>query len=302
MPAERKPGMDHDLYPYSSLATRAPLRWPNEARLAFWPVVHVEYYEVAPPDDFPQPRNLGRLPITFPDFRSYSLRDYGNRFGIFRVMRALDAHGLRATMAVSSVICERYPFIVEEALKRRWEVIPAGTHATRVITSEMTEAFERQHIRTAIETVARATGRRPAGWISPELSESLHTPHLLAEHGIRYVCDWVNDDQPYTMRTRAGELIAMPYSVEVNDLMVLGQRYETVQTYERMLRDQFDLLYREGARTGMVMALPLHAWLIGQPYRMKYLEQALSYICSYAGVWKATGEEIAEHCAAVSRT
>ncbi|MBI3969163.1 MAG: polysaccharide deacetylase family protein [Chloroflexi bacterium] len=300
MPAERKLGMDTDLYTYSSLVTRTPIRWPDGARLALWPIVHAEHFELAPPESFPQPKNLGRLPMAFPDFRHYTLRDYGNRWGIFRIMRLLDRYGLRATLAVNSVICDRHPYIIEQALQRKWEVIPAGTHATRIITSAMPEADEREYLQTAISTVARATGKQPAGWISPELSESLNTPRLLAELGIRYVCDWVNDEQPYEVRTEAGPLVAMPYSVEVSDLTVLAQRKEPVMDYERMLRRQFEGLYREGERHGLVMALPLHSWLVGQPYRTKYLDRALQYICSYAGVWNATGVEIADHFVAAT--
>jgi hypothetical protein len=40
------------------------------------------------------------------------------------------------------------------------------------------------------------------------------------------------------------------------------------------------------------MAISLHPWVIGQPYRISALEEALDHINSHAEVWSATGAEI----------
>ena len=57
----------------------------------------------------------------------------------------------------------------------------------------MSEDEEREYIRAAVE---RATGNRPVGWSGPDFQETPNTPNLLAAEGIRYVCDWSNDEQP----------------------------------------------------------------------------------------------------------
>jgi hypothetical protein len=62
-----------------------------------------------------------------------------------------------------------------------------------------------------------------------------------------------------------------------------------------MVCDQFDTLYAEGASQGRVMTIPLHPFVIGLAFRIKYLDMALHYICSRDGVWKTTGSEIADH-------
>ena len=61
-----------------------------------------------------------------------------------------------------------------------------------------------------------------------------------------------------------------------------------------MVTDTFDVLYREGAETGRLMVINIHPWLMGQPFRSKYLDQALGHICERDGVFKATGSEITD--------
>ena len=131
------------------------------------------------------------------------------------------------------------------------------------------------------------------GWLSPAKSESFATPDLLKEAGIDYLCDWVNDDMPYAMRTRAGELHAMPHPVDIDDYTILVQNHHTEDDFRDALIDQFDLLYREASPdNGRILAVSLHPWVIGQPYRIGALEQALDHIMRHRGVWSATGSEI----------
>jgi allantoinase len=61
-----------------------------------------------------------------------------------------------------------------------------------------------------------------------------------------------------------------------------------------MIRDHFDTVYREGAEQPRVMCIALHPYYIGAPHRIRHLDQALDYILGHEGVWKATGEEIAD--------
>jgi peptidoglycan/xylan/chitin deacetylase (PgdA/CDA1 family) len=130
--------------------------------------------------------------------------------------------------------------------------------------------------------------------LSPALSESYRTLDLLAESGIEYVCNWVNDEQPYPMRVKTGSMISIPYSVEINDIPAFVDLKQNAETFGRMICDQFDVLYEDGARTGRVMAICLHPFLIGHPYRSKYLAQALAHITSRQEVWLTTGGEITD--------
>jgi allantoinase len=61
-----------------------------------------------------------------------------------------------------------------------------------------------------------------------------------------------------------------------------------------MICDQFDVLYEDGAKTGRVMAISLHPFLIGHPHRSKYFAEALAHVTSRQDVWLATGSEIVD--------
>jgi hypothetical protein len=115
---------------------------------------------------------------------------------------------------------------------------------------------------------------------------------LLAELGIRYVCDWVNDEQPYPLQVPAGELYALPMALPVDDVNALWDRRIDIDRYGEMMQETFETLYSEGATNGRLLVLHLHPWLIGQPFRIGRLDEALGHMVQRQGVWAATGSEI----------
>ena len=118
--------------------------------------------------------------------------------------------------------------------------------------------------------------------------------HLVAE-GLDYVCDWINDDQPYMMDVAGKQLVSLPYAREINDLPMMFWQNRSTEEYESMVRRAFDTLYREGAGSGRVMAIPLHPYVIGTSHRIWALDSILDYIQGHDGVWFATGAEIVDH-------
>jgi peptidoglycan/xylan/chitin deacetylase (PgdA/CDA1 family) len=278
--------MENRRYDYSPVNSRTKIAWPNGARLAFWIGLNVEYFHFDQPTlSAPSPR--------LPDVQSYSLRDYGLRVGIFRIMKVLDKFGLRASVLLNSDVCARCPNIIAEGKKRNWEWLGHGMTNNRRI-SDYSSDEERSVIKDVRETISAAAGVSPKGWLGPVGAESFDTPDHLAAEGFEYLCDWASDDEPIPMRVREGRMIAMPYQQGVNDLGLLFQSHYSPEQYYRQVCDQFDTLYEEGSESGKVMALPLHTFVIGLAYRIVYLERALSYICSHMDLWLTTGGEIAD--------
>jgi len=187
------------------------------------------------------------------------VRDYDNRVGIWRIMEVLTRYGIRASAALNSELCDHHPEIIEEAGRLGWELVGHNqTNALRL--TEMDGSQERDAVRATIDRIEAASGKRPVGWLGAGLAETWNTLDYLAEAGIRYVCDWVNDDQPYLFEIVNPPLVSLPYSVQTND----------VPAYFEMK-------------------------VTGQPHRIGALDAALEYICSHAGVWRATGWEIVQH-------
>jgi peptidoglycan/xylan/chitin deacetylase (PgdA/CDA1 family) len=285
--------MDQEWFDYSPFPFRKPLSWPDGARVALWISVALECMDPQDPDEWSA---LNIAVRSRPDVRTASEVDYGNAVGFWRVVEALDRHGLRGTAAIDALTARRYPSTVKEARKQGWEIIAHGEVASRVITDRMPADEERALIARSRDAIAEVTGSAPAGWLSPGVSESTRTPGLLADAGFTYVADFCNDDQPYRINLDRGTLTALPYSIAVNDFEVLLEQHHTPWEFEEAGEDHFDDLYEQARSngSGMVMCIALHPFCIGQPFRIKYLEQMLAHITSYAGVWNATAGEIVE--------
>jgi len=280
--------MQTDRYDYSPMIRRAPLKWPNDARIALMVAPNIEFFHIykAIP---------GAASSQLPDVTGYALRDYGSRVGVFRMMEVLDNHRIRATVLLNADVCQHHPAIIEEGNKRQWEWLGHGiTNNIRMNQYALDE--EGAIVRQVRETITRGTGKALRGWLGPGGGdESPNTPDHLAAEGFDYLCDWGCDDQPVPMRVESGRMIAVPYQQGLNDIRVIFQGGHTPRDWCQMVCDQFDTLYAEGATNGRVMTLPLHPFVIGLPFRVKYLDKALDYICSHEGVWKTTGSEIADY-------
>lgn len=284
---------------YVPITQRPKLEWPGGARVALWVNPNVEFFGL---DDV-MPGNVNervaREHARVPNVRNWSLRDYGNRVGVWRLMEVLSRYGIRASAALNSEVCDHHPQVIDEMLRLGWELIGHNqTNALRL--NEMAPEREREAIHATVERIARASGKRPVGWLGAGLAETWSTLDHLSEAGIRYVCDWINDEQPYTLQAGNPPLVSLPYSVQTNDVPAYFDFKVSVPEFEQMLRRQFDILYRDSERSGRVMAIAVHPFVTGQPHRVVALERALEYICAQPGVWLATGWEIVQHYLASS--
>lgn len=278
---------------YVPVNRRPKITWPGGARVALWVAPNIEYFaldEPLPGDAHERPGASAHTPMV----REWGARDYGNRVGVFRIMEVLERYGIRATVSLNSKVCDAFPEIIEDCLKLDWEFM-GHCQGNMHRLSEIPPESEREYIHETMARIKAATGKQPAGWLGAGLVETWNTLDYLVEEGCLYVSDWVNDDQPYMMDIDGKPLVYLPYSFETNDSPAIGRKGYTPGEFERMIKDQFDVLYREGAESGRVMAICLHPFIIGQPHRIGALDRALDYICKHSGVWKATGSEIVNH-------
>jgi allantoinase len=284
-------GLDHDWFDARSLFDRPPVRWPEGRRVALWVTVHVEFF---PLDMAIRPvAPVGAMQRSYPDYPTFTNRDYGNRIGIYRIMRVLDRLGIRATAAMNSDVARRYPRLLEEVVRRDWEVMASGVNMGSLHHGELAREAEQALVAEAVTTLRDASGQPVLGWHSPAYSESMNTLELVAGQGIRYVADWINDDMPFPMRTPAGPLHAMPLTYECADTTLLVQREQAIEDYEAQLLAAFRCLGEEATvHGGRILSIAVHPWVIGQPHRIRAFERALTEILASGSVWPATGSEI----------
>jgi len=278
-----------DRFPASPLPLRPKLEWPGGARVALWVLPNIEHYEYRPAfvnGREPWPR------APHPDVLGYGVRDYGNRVGVWRMFDCFDRHDIRCTVSLNFGVIEHYPEIWEAMEARGYDYVCHGFYNTRYLWN-LPEADEHAVIADCVETYRRYSGRQLQGWFGPAVSGTARTADICAELGIGFMADYYHDDQPMPVRTARGDLVSIPYSMDVNDAVVYRWQSEG-EEFRRMMCDMFDVLYAEGAESGRVMPLCLHPYLYGQPHRLKYLDETLAYILGHEGVWQATGTEIAD--------
>lgn len=293
----RSPGMDHAHYPYRTLRDAPRIDWPDGARIAFTVTLMLEHWELNPPPDSDRdPRIVSPLGGYQPDWLTWSQRQYGARVGIFRVLETLDHYGVTPSVALGAGAAEQYPELVDECARRGACFLAHGTHATRRITSRMTEAEERAFIATSRAAVHAATGTDAAGWAGQDFNGSDRTNALLAEAGFAYSMDWANDDRPYWLGPYDGRrLLALPPQPEWNDLECMWLRRVRPPVWSDGVAEAFDFLHGEG---GGVFNLTLHPHVIGQAHRIRYLGDALARILGKTGIWRTTTDQAARHAAA----
>ncbi len=274
-------------YPYEPIIDRAPLAWPDGARVAFWVIPNIEVFAL----NEPMPDGPGLIP----DVSAWGKRDYGNRVGVFRMIEVMARHGVRGTVALNSEVCDAHPRIVEECLAAGWEIMGHCQSNTRRLNEAGSEDEAGRIIAATLERIGRATGVRPRGWLGAGRQETWGTLERLVAEGCTYVVDWDSDDQPVLMDVDGMPLVSLPYGAGVSDKQAFEGMNFTADAFETMARRAFDVLYEEGARTGRVAAISLHPYIIGVPHRIGALDRTLAHICGHDGVWLATGEEITRH-------
>lgn len=174
---------------FSPIIDRKPLQLPGRARVAVWVAINVELWDLNAPT--PRQMSAGGKDL-IPDVANYSWYEYGMRVGLWRSKGILDKHGVQATVSLNGAVCKSHPRVVDEMMKSGWEM--GHGYVQKKLPSE---SDERSVIKKTIDAIKQKTGSPPRGWLGPGLAETFDTPDILAEEGIEYVADWVNDDLPY---------------------------------------------------------------------------------------------------------
>src|SRR3984957_14331315 len=280
----------HTRYAYSPIVRRAPFRWPNGARLAVYFALGLEQYA------FGEGLTEDLVPgIAPPDVLNNSWRDYGNRVGAWRILEAFHQKGIPLAILLNRALWEHAPELLETCHAAGCEMIAHGYSNSDTLAG-MAEADEAAYIRRVAAQMKELTGNAPAGWASPWIAETALTPDLLQEAGFSYLLDWCMDDQPVWMTTRAGRILSVPYSQELNDSSAIIGRHVGAEEFSGMIIDQFEEMRATAGDQPLVMSVILHSFISGQPFRLRALRRALDHILK-AGepLWFTQPGAIASH-------
>ena len=286
-------------YPFVPLPHRGKLQWPGGKRVALIVTINLEYWDLTKPETTPYyaggPAILpDPLPGNVPDIPNFSWREYGQRVGIWRMLREFDKAGVPASCTVNAKMLLERRAVIDAALERNWELVAHNYEQGDLLTRYAGRPEEeRRVIESALKVYREVTGKRARGWLSSSLRSTAATAEILADNGLLFFCDLMNDDQPYMIDTAKGPIVSVPYSIEINDFTLLQRRGLSVEGAVEVMKEQLDVLYEEGAETGMMMNVGLHPHIIGVPHRIRALREFLAYAKCLDGVWWASREEIA---------
>jgi allantoinase len=281
---------------YSPIIDRPPLVWPSDARVALWVALNIEHYQYLPAHN-PYINPWPRVAMA-PDTMLYSYYDYANRVGFWRMLEVLDRYSVPVTASLNVAVLDHYPEIRDAIVERGWDVMCHGVYNTEYLFGK-TPDEEREFFADVTDAVLRHTGRPLRGLLGPAGSVTTNTMELMVDAGLTYTGDWAFDDQPFPINVKNGRLVGVPYGFDVNDdaMMALGygaSGYDAAD-FVQIAADQFEVLHAEGAESGRVMCVGLHAYVFGHPHRIEYLDRTLDALLSHDGVWATTGGAIANH-------
>jgi peptidoglycan/xylan/chitin deacetylase (PgdA/CDA1 family) len=279
--------LPRDRAPYSAIVDRPPLKLPGTAKVVLWSIVNLEVWDIGRPmarQVLPAPTGIPLLP----DVPNWSWHEYGMRVGVWRFFKLYQRLGIRPTLSINARVCEDYERVAAEARSSGWEFM--GHVYDQMPIHKLED--QRGVINRSMDILERFTGKRPIGWLGPGLTQTYETPELLAEAGVKYIGDWVWDDEPAEIATGKGPLVTLPYTVELNDIpMMMVQHHESPYWLTRC-KDSLDRLHMEGAERAKIMAVAIHPYISGQPHRIRYLEELYDYAASLGDVLFWNGEEI----------
>ena len=272
---------------FSPIAGRPPLKFPDGIRLVVWPVLSLEEWDMARP--------MARTVITppqgqpmQPDHPNWTWHEYGMRVGFWRLKKMFEQLKVTPTIALNARVCETYAPVVQACVDAGWEL---NAHGYDQVPMHKVED-QKGSIEKTITMIEKFWGKRPRGWFGPGLTQTFDTIDYLSEAGIEYIGDWVLDEEPVTLKTRHKPMVALPYSFELHDIVLMNLQHQSSDMMYRRVIDHFDVVYRESQQRAKIMAIAMHPYLSGVPHRFGYVERLFEEILSKPGVACWDGEHI----------
>ena len=262
-------------YPWSPMINRKPLRWPNGKKLALIITMNCEYWDLTKDTTDPYyaggpPMLPDSLPGNVADFPNFTWREYGQRVGVWRMFKLFDEMGARFGITINAKTALERPEIVAYANARNWEIVAHNYEQGELLTKYTFDIDkERQLIAATLAVYEKTVGRKAKGWLSSSLRS---TPNMIS--------------------TPSGPIVNVPYTIELNDFTFFHRRAMSTWDAARMLKDQFDELYRESAESSRIMSIGLHPHVSGHPHRMPCFREFLAHAKGHPDVWWTTREEI----------
>lgn len=281
----RKSGFDNPHYAWHPADRRAPVALADGTKSVATVIVPVEFFPLNPPaKPFKHP---GAMKTPYPDLRHFTSRDYGNRIGIYRLLREFEARGVKATFAINAEIAKRYPPLIDAIKTSGHEIAAHGVSTAHIHHDGLSESDER-----ALIAKTRAVFPNATSWMSPARNESYRTLDLISEAGFEVCLDWEADQRPLPFQTRNKPVWSLPHYGELGDFKLLIDRSQCEQRWAAQIIEAAEyhltIFDKEGASA---WAFTMTPYVLGQPFRVHAVRQVLDKLTAMAGLRLATAQE-----------
>ena len=251
----------------------SPDKWPDGRTIAVSVSVMLEgWTDGSAPGVGPMgnPLKAGVL-----DLQARSWADYGPNVGAWRLLDVLAATGVSAVFYVSGILAERYPLLMG-AIVAAGHTVAGHSWGQDIVPATQARAEEERDLVRCRAALEATTGKALRGWLSPRCTPSASTAELLAAHAFAWHADYFDLDVPRLIETTAGPLVAVPFTMEVND-MPLYVRYGNepaafTATFERIVSET----PKTDARP-FCLDITAHAHVFGRPYGAIEFKKTLEF-------------------------
>ena len=265
--------------------------WPGNKKIG---IVFRMAYEWWSDGNWPGIGPMGNpLKGGIPDLNAIGWAEYGHRRGVHRVLEVFERHHIKASILVCGIMAERYPSEVKAIADLGHDIV-AHSYAMDVIPAYLDESQELDNIRRTTDLIAQVIGTRPKGWISPRSTPSPRTARLLAKEGYQWHSDTLNDDLPYRVDFEDCYIVAVPGTMEVNDLPLFMRHGQPPRVMVEIFEDWLNYV-RKWETRAIKIDPTVHAHVFGRPAGTGAFQRILEIATAADDVWIGTRSEMVEH-------
>ncbi|HEY9222898.1 MAG TPA: polysaccharide deacetylase family protein [Variovorax sp.] len=279
--------------PADARITRLPdsFRWPGGKRVA---VIFNIAYEAWSAGQAPGIGPMGNvLKPGFFDTNAHSWASFGLNRGIHRLIDIAEKRGVKTSVMVNGVICERDPQTVARIAALGHEIVN-HSWGMDVIPVYFDEAGERANLERNHAILQSTAGVAPTGWISPRGTGSPISSRLLAEAGYLHHGDVNDDDRPYVMDFGGSRIVGIPLTMDVNDLPTCIRYGQGPRHMLDTFNDVFDA-FRQRETVPLMLDVTAHTHVMGRPSGAWVYDEIMRIVCATPDVWVCTRDEMARH-------
>jgi peptidoglycan/xylan/chitin deacetylase (PgdA/CDA1 family) len=271
------------------MSASAPEGWPAGRRLAFSVNVMLEQWSDAVAPGIGPMGNPLRTGVLDTQARSWAA--YGPRTGAWRLLDLLAAERVRAVFYVNGIVAERHPALMK-AIRRAGHAIAAHGWAQDILPVYRTPDIEADDIAMTAAAFTGAGVEAPRGFLAPRCTPSPETTRLLAEAGYLFHADYFDRDLPEVARHGAHRIVAMPFTMEFNDLPMTIRHGHDADAFAGAVRAL--LTGYDESLGAACLDLTAHAHIFGRPPGAAAFRRALRLVKENDAAWLTNHQELAE--------